>query len=254
MPTIAVAILSSVVSSLFGLTAGFGLLAGRHWVRRISQYLVSFAVGAMLAAAFFDLLTEAIHEGGAEQTGLIFGWALAGFVVFFLIEKFLLWHHHTHEHHESEETPQLAKLVIAGDAIHNAIDGIIIGAAFLVSQSLGVATALAVLLHELPQEISDFSIMIHAGMKRHKIVWWNIAGSLVSPIATAATFWLAGQTTSIIVPLLGVAAGSFIYIAAADLVPNIHRERRLSRTAIQLLMMILGMLVIVAVGQLVHEG
>ncbi len=247
MPIIFTAVIASSLSSLLGLLGGFGLLAGAQWVQRYSKYFVSFAAGAMLSAALFDLLTEAIGEF-PNDLSKIFGWTLAGFMLFFLIEKFLLWHHHTHAHAEGEETPQLAKLIIFGDAIHNAIDGMVLAAAFATSIPLGVATATAVFFHEIPQELGDFSIMIHSGMKRGRVALWNVLGALVSPLATLAAFSFIEHTTSVALPLLGIAAGSFLYIASADLVPQIHREKKLGATIWQLLWLTVGILAIVGVG------
>ncbi len=252
MPTIVFAVIASTLSSLLGLLGGFGLLAGSSWVQKYSKYFVSFAAGAMLSAAFFDLLTDAIDRSPAS-IGTIFAWTLAGFMVFFLIEKFLLWHHHTHTHADGEDTPQLAKLIIIGDAVHNAIDGMVIAAAFVTSPALGIATATAVFFHEIPQELGDFSIMIHSGMKRSRVALWNILGALVSPVATVIAFTYVNHSQTLITPLLGLAAGSFLYIASADLVPQIHRERKLSSTIGQLTLLVLGMLAIVAVGAMFAE-
>jgi len=246
------AILASSLSSLLGLFGGFGILAGRGAIMRWSKYLVSFAAGALLAAALFDLLPEAIHEFPDKLTP-IFMWVFGGFLLFFLIEKFLLWHHHTHPHGLHEETPALARLMIVGDALHNAIDGLVIGASFLISPALGVTTAVAVFFHELPQELGDFSIMLHSGMKPSRVAFWNVMGALVSPIATGIALLVGGQTDALELPLLGIAAGSFLYIASADLVPQIHQERRFVPTLIQVAMLILGAAAIVAIGLVVHE-
>lgn len=246
------AILASSLSSLLGLLGGFGILAGRGTIMRWSKYLVSFAAGALLAAALFDLLPEAIEEFPDSIT-TIFLWVFTGFLIFFLIEKFLLWHHHTHPHGMHEETPALARLMIVGDALHNAIDGLVIGAAFLVNPALGVTTAVAVFFHELPQELGDFSIMLHSGMKPSRVAFWNVFGAIVSPIATGIALLVGGQTQALELPLLGVAAGSFIYIASADLVPQIHQERRFRPTLVQVMMLILGAAAIIGVGIVIPE-
>lgn len=252
MSTAFSAILASTLSSLLGLSGGFLLLAGRNWFQRRSKYLVSFAAGALLAAALFDLLTEAVTDF-PDRLPSVFGWTLAGFLTFFLIEKYLLWHHHTHQHQHEEETPTLARLMIVGDAVHNAIDGLIIGATFLVSPALGWTTAIAVFFHELPQELGDFSIMLHTGMKRSRVMFWNILTALVSPVATIIAVMAAGQTELLTLPLLGIAAGSFLYIASADLVPQIHQERHFRSSLGQIMMLLLGIVVIYSVGVLFAE-
>lgn len=242
------AILASTLSSLLGLTGGFLLLWQHHGVKRFSHYFVSFAAGALLGAAFFDLLVEAI-EGHPDNVPGVFAWVMAGFLLFFLIEKLLLWHHHSHREEDEDTHPGLAPLIIAGDVIHNLIDGSIIAGAFLVNPGLGIATAIAVFFHELPQEIGDFSIMIHGGMSRRSVALWNILGALVSPLATAVTLLVATRIDNITLPLIGLAAGNFIYIAAADLVPEIHREKKALKMVWQFLLLVAGLLTIVWLSQ-----
>lgn len=250
------AILASALSSLLGLTGGLLLLWNYNAVKKFSHVFVSFAAGALLGAAFFDLLTEGVQEFPNDVTSL-FAWVVGGFLLFFVIEKALLWHHREHDEEDGVNADRkvLGPLVIFGDAVHNFIDGTIIAASFLVDPSLGIATAVAVFFHELPQEIGDFSIMIHSGLARKKVILWNLLGALVSPIATVLTLLLANRIGGIELPLLGIAAGSFIYIAAADLVPEIHRHKGLRSTVIQTTLLILGMLAIVWVGALFpHQG
>lgn len=247
------ALIASVLSSFLGLIGGFSLLAGRTTVQRWSKYLVSFAAGTLLGAAFFDLLHEAVEEF-PESVTFTFTWVMVGFLLFFLIERLLLWHHHNHGEESHYDQPVLAPLVIVGDALHNFIDGLVIGAAFLVNPALGVTTSIAVLAHELPQEIGDFSILIHSGMVRKNIIGWNLFGALVSPIGTLLVFAAASVVDGLELPLLGLSAGMFIYIAASDLVPEIHREKKPGIMAAQLLLLILGIMTIVLVGQVFPHG
>lgn len=247
------ALIASALSSFLGLIGGFSLLAGRSAVQRWSRFLVSFAAGTLLGAAFFDLLHEAIEEFPDSIT-FTFTWVMIGFLLFFVIEKLLLWHHHSHSDEQHLDHRVLVPLVIVGDTIHNFIDGLAIAAAFLVDPAIGTATAVAVLAHELPQEIGDFSILIHSGMPRRKIVLWNLLGAMVSPIATLLTFWLARGVNGLELPLIGLSAGMFIYIAAADLVPEIHREKKLGIMAGQLALLVLGILTIVGVGKIFPGG
>lgn len=242
------ALIASTLSSFLGMLGGFGLLAGRSTVERWSRFLVSFAAGTLLGAAFFDLLTEAIREF-PESVSFTFVWVMAGFMLFFVVERLLLWHHHGHSEELHGDKPVLAPLIIIGDALHNLIDGLVIGASFLVSPALGVTTSVAVLAHELPQEIGDFSILMHSGMPRKRIVWWNIIGALVSPLGTLLVFGAATVVEGLELPLLGISAGMFIYIAAADLVPEIHREKRFGVMVGQLGLLVLGILTIVGVGR-----
>lgn len=247
------ALIASTLSSFLGLIGGFSLLSGRSIVQRWSRYLVSFAAGAMLGAAFFDLLTEAVNEF-SSQVSSIFAWVMVGFLVFFMIERLLLWHHHGHDEEGHPIQPSLAPLVIIGDAVHNLIDGLVIGTVFLVNPAIGITTAIAVLAHELPQEIGDFSILLHSGMARKKIALWNLLGALVSPFGTILAYTAIARINGLEMPLLGLSAGMFIYIAAADLVPEIHRERKPAMMVKQIALLAFGILAIVAVGRMFPHG
>lgn len=244
------AILASILSSIFGLAGGFFLLWKDKSTRKFSQLFVSFAAGALLGAAFFDLLTEAITEAPDKITST-FAWVVGGFLFFFLIEKLLLWHHHSHaDEHHTEHQSVLAPLIMVGDVIHNFIDGTVIAATFLVNPALGATTALAVFFHELPQEIGDFSIMLHGGWTRKRVATWNFLGALVSPLGAVATILLSQQIHGLTLPLIAIAAGNFIYISAADLIPEIHREKRTGRMLLQFGFLVAGILTIVAFGKI----
>lgn len=242
-PTLS-AILASSLSSLLGLTGGFLLLWKFQTVKHFAHFFISFAAGAMLGAAFFDLLVEANVKFPGQLT-TTFAWVMVGFFFFFLIERALFWHHHSHNEDVHDNQPAIIPLIIIGDAIHNFIDGTIIAGTFLISPALGVATAITVFFHEIPQEIGDFSIMIHSGLPRRSVALWNFLGALVSPIGTVVTLLVAERVHGLELPLVGIAAGNFIYIAAADLIPEIHREKKLVMSIIQLGLMLAGLLVIV---------
>lgn len=240
------AILASAISSILGLTGGFILLWKDQQVKKFAHFFISFAAGAMLGAAFFDLLVES-NDKFPNQLPTTFAWLMVGFFLFFIIERILFWHHHSHSedvHIDANQKP-IIPLIIIGDAIHNFIDGTVIAGTFLVSPALGVATAIAVFFHEIPQEIGDFSIMIHSGMRRKSVALWNVLGALVSPLGTVVTLLVAERIHGLELPLVGMAAGNFIYIAAADLIPEIHREKKLLMSIIQLGLMLAGLLVIV---------
>ena len=243
------AIIASGLSSVVGLAGGFILLAKYQGVKRWSHYFVSFAAGALLGAAFFDVLGEAIDR--APHLPTLFGWVMVGFFFLFIVERILLEHHHGDEEEEQHHHPpaHLIPLNIIGDAVHNFVDGTIIAATFLANTGLGVATALAVFFHEIPREIGDFSIMIYAGMSRRGVVWWNVVGALVSPLAAIATVLVAERVQSLQLPLLGIAAGNFIYIAATDLVPAIHQEKGTRAFVGQFILMLTGMLAMVYISQ-----
>ncbi|MBI5467185.1 MAG: ZIP family metal transporter [Candidatus Kerfeldbacteria bacterium] len=249
------ALLASTLSSLLGLSGGFLLLWQYLAVKRFASLFVSFAAGALLGAVFFDLLAEGVTEFPGESNAL-FTWVAGGFLLFFIIEKVLRWHHHEHSDAAGDDHRHvLGPMIIFGDAVHNFIDGTIIAAAFLVDAGLGVATAVAVFFHELPQEIGDFSVMISAGMARGRVVLWNVLGALVSPLATVLTLLAAERINGLELPLLGIAAGSFLYIASADLIPAINQQRGSRTTVLQLLLLVIGMLVMLGVGVVFpHQG
>ena len=238
------AILASALSSLLGLTGGFLLIWKDNLVKKFSHFFISFAAGAMIGAAFFDLIVEA-NDKFPDRLSTTFAWVMVGFFLFFIIERILFWHHHSHSEDVHSEQKPIIPLIIIGDSIHNFIDGTVIAGTFLVSPALGIATSIAVFFHEIPQEIGDFSIMIHSGMRRQAVVWWNLLGALVSPIGTIITLIIAERVHGLELPLVGIAAGNFIYIAAADLIPEIHREKKLLMSMIQLGLMVTGLLVIV---------
>lgn len=195
------------------------MLARTNWVKRFSMHFVSFAAGALLATAFLDLLPEAMEMSGNDSFK-IFSLTLAGIVVFFIFERIIFkYHNHSLEdpgHHHA--TPVL---LMAGDAFHNFIDGVAIAATFLVSPALGVPTALAVAAHELPQEIGDFSILVVHNWKRAKILWINVLISLTSIAGALITYSARNFVEPFLPMLLALTAGNFIYIATADLFPEI---------------------------------
>lgn len=226
---------------------GIVTLALREAVlKRIVFVLVGLAIGALFGDALIHLIPEALESGiGEIATGTAI---MAGILLFFGLEKFLYWHHCHGTHEESEETlaahdhapKHLGALILSADFVHNAIDGVIIGASFLVSKEVGVATTLAVILHEIPQEIADFGLLIHAGWTRGKALLWNFLSALSAFLGVGIVL-LVGERIENLVPLAAAfTAGAFIYIAGSDLVPELHKTTGLGRTAAQILAVALG--------------
>ncbi len=236
--------IAALFTGLISLIGGV-ILLWRKFSDNSLRLLVSFAAGALLAAAFLDLLPEAAHEYNIEQV-LIY--TLLGILIFFLAEKFLLWHHHSHNHCTTE-SHHSGKLIIWGDVLHNFIDGPIIAIAFLTDFKLGIITTIAIMLHEIPQEIGDFAVMLQAGISRAKVLFYNILSSLATVVGAMLALFFSGFISQVSPLLLGLASGAFIYIAAADLIPNIHRETNTRLMYLQTLCLIFGILVI---GGLVH--
>ena len=211
-------------------------------LRRVLPVLISFAAGALLGDAFLHLIPEiAESETGLDPTASFA--LLAGIVIFFILEKILHWHH-AHVPQESEEVLHpVAATNVVGDALHNFIDGGIVAGAFLVDPGLGLATALAVALHEIPQELGDFAILIHAGLGPRRALTLNLLTALSALVGAAATLLLASGTGEVERFLLPVTAGGFIYIASTDLLPELHKEPDARKSALQLLGVIGGVAV-----------
>lgn len=234
-------ILFTLVGSVFSLIGGVLLLLKEKKILKYSHFLAAFAAGTLLGAVFFDLLPEAVHEGEELGTGVnIFLWTLIGILGFFLLERFIHWfHHHQIDFHDDEVKPTVP-LIIVGDSVHNFIDGVVIAATFLVSIPLGIVTTLAVAAHEIPQEIGDFGILLHKGMKRKKIILVNIFSALTALLGALLAFWLGERVEASLPILLSITAGFFIYIAASDLIPEIHHENRRGFAVIETALMFLG--------------
>ena len=235
--------LFTFIGSIGALIGGFILLSREKFAIKISHLLASFAAGILLGSAFFDLLPEALHEG--EERGIdVFLWALIGIVFFFLVERFIHWFHHHEEYHDEKETKTTLPLIIFGDTMHNFLDGIIIAATFMVSIPLGITTSIAVFAHEIPQEIGDFGLMIHKGLKRSRIILVNIVSAAVAILGALLTYVLGESIEKQIPVLIALTAGFFIYIAASDLIPEIHHERRKNYIIYETLLLLFGVVLI----------
>lgn len=226
------------------------------WLPRFADRMVAYAVGVLLAFAFTDLLPEAIELG--LEPSIAGQWLLGGVVVFFILEKAALWRHsHAHGHAEespSHTHPSRVSMILLGDGLHNFVDGVLIAAAFLVDPALGWTTTVAILAHELPQEIGDFMVLLSAGVSRIRALLLN-ALSGAAMVAGGVTGYLALEDAQASVPyVLVIAAASFIYIAVADLVPELHRRRRPSDAAAQLVLLLLGVATVYGVGLFAHHS
>lgn len=251
MSLLAIILLASSLSGILSLIGGVVLLGKPEWVRRFSVHFVSYAAGALLAVAFLDLLPEAIEaiETIGGRTKPLLGTALIGLVAFFVIER-LIHRFHVH-HYEDTLTHRHATpiLLMVGDAIHNFIDGVAVAAAFLVSVPLGTVTALGVAVHELPQEISDFSIMLHHGWGKKRVLWLNLAASLTNIVGAIAAY-LARETIEPILPgLLAFTAGIFIYIAASDLIPELSSAIAVDKTSHVFVLLLAGIVSVWLLGK-----
>lgn len=204
---------------------------------RVTAYLVSFAAGILLATAFFDLLPEAA-EGGIEIAH-VFLLTFLGIVSFFFLERFVLWFHH---HDELHGTKPSAILILFGDALHNFIDGVAIAAAYLTNPSLGLATTMAIAAHEAPAEIADLSILISGGIKKSRALFFNFLSGLTSLAGAILGLFFLKSLEGLLPLALAFTAGMFIYIACADLIPDLHKEFKRQKSWAQSIPFILGIL------------
>jgi zinc and cadmium transporter len=214
-----------LIASVLSLIGGFIVLWRANFVRKITTWLLAFAAGAFLGVGFLDLLPEAIEM--VEEPHFVFIAVLVGFFIFFSIERLLMRYFPAHEegsHGHGEHTESLPLLVVIGDTLHNFLDGIVIAIAFVAEPTLGLATALAVAAHEIPQEIGDFAILLDQGWSKTKIMVVNVISSLTTLLGIAAGYFAATFFEGWLAYLLGGTAGIFIYIAASDLIPEVHHR------------------------------
>jgi zinc and cadmium transporter len=215
--TISQVIFFSLIGGIFSLIGGIMLLARKKSTEKILPYVTAFAAGALLAAVFLDLLPEGMHVGEPEN---VLTAALVGVLAFFMAERFLRWFHHHHVH--SGQQGATKSLIVVGDLMHNALDGVAIAAGFLVSVPTGIVTTIAVAAHEIPQEIGDFGLLLSKGMQRKNVLLINIITALATTVFAVATFLLGSADALPVDMLLGLSAGFLLYIAMSDVIPSIH--------------------------------
>lgn len=217
-------VLYGLIAGLFSLIGGFIVLWRSEQVLKIITPLLAFAAGSFLAVSFLDLLPEAVES--VQEPHYIFIALLVGFSLFFFLERVLMRYFHQHQDNieHGDHTESLPLLLVLGDSLHNFLDGIVIALSFIANPALGMTTALAIAAHELPQEIGDFSILLDRGWSKGRIIGVNIASSLLTILGAVITFYTASLFESWIPYLLGGVSGIFIYIAASDLIPEIHHR------------------------------
>lgn len=241
MPPLFESVLAVGAVSLVSLIGVAALSIRERFLKSALFVLISLAAGALLGDAFIHLIPEAFEETG--ETLLVSLLVLAGIFAFFLLEKLLQWHH---SHGEEEFSPDHARihpvgnLVIISDGIHNIIDGLAIGVAFMVSTEVGIATTIAIALHEIPQEVGDFGLLVHAGFSRGKALLFNFLSALTAFAGLWLAFWLSEANEAFIPLIAAFAAGNFIYIALADIVPELQKTKSVTRSVIQVLVAIAG--------------
>jgi zinc and cadmium transporter len=231
--------------------AAFALYLRASWI----PMLVSFAIGTLLGAAFLEVIPHAFERGDSHQAALAI---LGGIFGFFVLEKLMLWRHcHTedceaHDHHtDAHDHGRSGALIIVGDTIHNFVDGVLIAAAFLQGHEVGIIAAVAIIAHEIPQEVGDFLILLHSGYSRARALAMNLLSSLATLVGGLLGYYALQAFQGVEPMLLGVVAASMIYVAVADLIPGLHRRPQIRDGAIQTVLIALGIGCIALVRALV---
>ena len=234
---------SVLTISLVSLTGVFALSLKEDFLRKYLFMFISLAVGALLGDSFIHIIPEALENfPNTNQAGLLI---IAGLIIFFILEKFFHWHHHG-EDREKTHINSMGKLVLFSDGIHNFIDGMIIGTSFILSVPVGIATTIAVVLHEIPQEVGDFAVLLHSGYSKTRALWLNFLSALSSVLGLTLILLLNQVEQTITLYFLPIAAGGFIYIAVADLIPELQKTKEVKYSILQLLAVILGVLAMLA--------
>ncbi len=237
MTVILYTLISVLAVSLLAFIGIFSLTINAKRLKTVLIYLISFSAGALLGDAFIHLLPEVVEEQGFSLT-ISLG-VLGGIAMFFVLEKIIHWQH-CHLPISEEHVHPFAYMNLIGDALHNFIDGIIIAASYVVSIPAGIATTFAVALHEIPQEIGDFGVLVHGGFTRKSALIVNFISALAAVLGAVLALWAATLVEQIELVLVPIAVGGFIYIAGSDLIPELHKETRLRRSILQVIAFLLG--------------
>lgn len=255
-------IFTALGGALSALAAAVFLLIPDTLRAKILPHGISFAIGALLAVAFWGLIPQAFEEIESDQFQTLSGTILIGILSFFVLEKLLIWRHcHSgsceahgddqHTHHDGQKSA--GTLIIVGDGIHNFVDGVLIAAAFLTDVKLGIVTSLAVAAHEIPQEVGDFAILLQSGYSKSKALFYNIIASFTTVIGGVLAYFSLEDLHDILPFFLAMASSSFIYIAVADLIPSLHKKTDIKTSLYQITFIMAGVLLIFALHGVAHD-
>ena len=265
-----IVIFTAIGGILSVMAAGAFLLLPEQHRQQVLPHGISFAIGALLTGAFCGLIPHAFEDVAADEIPMLSSTILAGILLFFILEKLLVWRHchshaceahgedshddqHDHKTHNDHGRRVAGMFIILGDSIHNFVDGVLIGAAFLTDVQLGIVTSLAVAAHEIPQEVGDFAILLHSGYTRAKALLYNVLASLATVIGGMLAYFSLGDLHHILPYFLTLAASSFIYIAVADLIPSLHHKTDLKTSLQQISFILAGVLLILAMQNIAHR-
>jgi zinc and cadmium transporter len=221
-------IIATLLISLISLSGAIFLIIGREKIKKILFFVISFSAGSLMGGAFFHLIPESLEKAGdpLEVSKLI----IAGFILFYIIERVLRWHHCHDEHCETHKIIGYQNLL--GDGVHNFLDGLIIASSFFVDRNLGVVVTISVALHEIPQEISDFGVLLYSGFSQSRAIFYNLLSALFAVLGAILGFLAIERVETIAQFLLPFAAGGFIYISASDMIPELHKEKSFRKSFI----------------------
>ena len=270
MSTLLLIVLFTAIGGILSvMAAGVFLLLPEQQRQSILPHGISFATGALLTGAFCGLIPHAFEEVAAEDMPMLSATILIGILLFFTLEKLLVWRHchshaceahgeDSHDHHEHSHSNDNSRrvagmFIILGDSIHNFVDGVLIGAAFLTDPQLGIVTSLAVAAHEIPQEVGDFAILLHSGYTRKKALIYNILASLTTVIGGVLAYFSLGDLHHVLPYFLTLAASSFIYIAVADLIPSLHQKTDIKTSLHQIGFILAGVALILVMQSIAHR-
>lgn len=231
------AIASVVLISLISLVGVFTLAMKPGLLNRFIFIMVSFAVGGLLGDAFIHLIPESAEKLGSVFAASVF--VLVGVMIFFILEKFILWRH-CHMQTTEDHPHPVVFMNLIGDGVHNMFDGMAVGASYIISIPLGIATTIAVILHEIPQEIGDFGILVHGGLTPWRALLLNLLSALLAIAGAIIALVIGSHVSNFLVVLLPITAGGFIYMAGSDLIPSLHDEMDFPKAWLQLVFILLG--------------
>jgi len=237
---------ASIAVSLVSLIGILSLLLREGWLNKILFMLIGFSAGGLIGGAFLHLLPEALEQAASH---IIFPYLILGFVSFFILEKYFHWRH-CHEGICSVHAFTYLNLI--GDGIHNFTDGLVIGASFLVSINFGIITTLVIIMHEIPQEIGDFGVLVYGGFSKFKALYYNFVIALTCVLGTIIGYFVSANMKNFSLFLLPFTAGGFIYIAACDLVPELHKQKDLKKSASSMFAFLCG-IIFILLARMAHS-
>jgi len=240
---------STFIISLIAWIGSLTLFLREETLDDILLILVALSAGGLMGGAFFHLLPESISKVGSDPSATtnLFAYLLLGFCTFFILEQFIAWYH---DHSGIHQKKPVSYLVLISDVVHNFIDGLVIAGSFMISFNVGIVTFLAIALHEIPQEIGDFGVLVYGGFQKRNALIWNYASAITVIIGGVVGYYLSTFIGSAAVHMLPFAAGNFIYIAASDLIPEIKHKERVGRNLVHFFTFITGILLMLGIRML----